>query len=72
MYKFTLIYPWIFLIVAVKAYLADENETGLGISELAEWVNEWMNEWMNEWVNITLNKFFNNELHLMYHSAVLF
>jgi len=25
-----------FLIVAVKAYLADENETGLGISELAE------------------------------------
>ena len=36
MYKFTLIYPWIFLIVAVKAYLADENETGLGISELAE------------------------------------
>ena len=35
MYKFTLIYPWIFLIVAVKAYLADENETGLGISELA-------------------------------------
>jgi len=29
-------YQWIFLIVAVKAYLADENETGLGISELAE------------------------------------
>ena len=25
-----------FLIVAVKAYLADENETGLGISELGE------------------------------------
>ena len=25
-----------FLIVAVKAYLADENETGFGISELAE------------------------------------
>ena len=25
-----------FLIVAVKAYLADENETGLDISELAE------------------------------------
>ena len=36
MYKFTLIYPRIFLIVAVNAYLADENETGLGISELAE------------------------------------
>ena len=36
MYKFTLIYPRIFLIVAVKAYLADENETGLDISELAE------------------------------------
>jgi len=25
-----------FLIFAVKAYLADENETGLGISELGE------------------------------------
>jgi len=25
-----------FLIVAVKAHLADENETGLGISELGE------------------------------------
>jgi len=25
-----------FLIVAVKAHLADENETGLGISELDE------------------------------------
>ena len=37
MYKFTLVYPWIFLIVAVKAYLADENETGLGINELAEY-----------------------------------
>ena len=36
MYKFTLIYPWIFLIVTVKDYFADENETGLGISELAE------------------------------------
>jgi len=36
MYKFTLIYPWIVLIVAVKAFLADEDETGLGISELAE------------------------------------
>ena len=36
MYKITLIYPWIFLIVAVIADLADENETGLGISELGE------------------------------------
>ena len=36
MYKCTLFYPWIFLIVAVKAHLADENETGLGISELDE------------------------------------
>jgi len=26
----------IMFIVAVKAHLADENETGLGISELAE------------------------------------
>ena len=26
----------VYLIVAVKAYLADENEIGLGISELAE------------------------------------
>jgi len=25
-----------FLIVAIKAHLADENETGLGISELGE------------------------------------
>ena len=29
MYKFTLFYPYIFLIVAVKAHLAYENETGL-------------------------------------------
>jgi len=31
MHKFTLFYPWIFLIVAVKSHLADENETGLDI-----------------------------------------
>ena len=36
MYKFTLFCPWIFLIVVVKAHLADENETGLGISEQGE------------------------------------
>ena len=30
------IFSVIFLIVAVKAHLADQNETGLGISELAE------------------------------------
>jgi len=34
-------YPWIFLIFAVKAYLADENETGLGISELGECHSFW-------------------------------
>jgi len=27
--------PWFFLLFAVKAHLTDENETGLGISELS-------------------------------------
>jgi len=36
MYKFTYFIHEFFLIVAVKAHLADENETSLGISELGQ------------------------------------